>query len=108
MPGKYVAAYPVFIVGDRPERLSSSVSVDDRQLAALGNVTDEPTQASIRRRYVTRQVQQRVHRREFRERVLIRSPMPSTRLASTPEQRAELKRRDRSRRGVRTPRVGPG
>jgi putative restriction endonuclease len=70
VPGKYVAAYPVFIVGDRPERLSFSVSVDDRQLAALGNVSDEPAEVSIRRRYVTREVQQRVHQREFRERVL--------------------------------------
>jgi putative restriction endonuclease len=70
VPGKYVAAYPVFIVGDRPERLSFSVSVDDRQLAALGNVANEPTESLIRRRYVTREVQQRVHQREFRERVV--------------------------------------
>ena len=70
VPGKYVAAYPVFIVGDRPERLSFSVSVDDRQFASLGNVEAEPAETTIRRRYVTREVQQRVHQREFRERVL--------------------------------------
>ena len=70
VPGRYVAAYPVFIVGDRPELLSFSVSVDERRFAALGNV-EEPTQeTSIRRRYVTREVQQRLHQREFRERVL--------------------------------------
>lgn len=70
VPGRYVAAYPVFIVGDRPEHLSFTVSVDDRRFASLGNVTDEPLETEIRRRYVTRQVQQRVHQREFRERVL--------------------------------------
>ena len=70
VPGRYVAAYPVFIVGDRPELLSFSVSVDERRFAALGNI-EEPTQeTSIRRRYVTREVQQRLHQREFRERVL--------------------------------------
>ena len=70
VPGKYVAAYPVFVVGDQPERLSFSVSVDDRQFASLGNVDAAPAETAIRRRYVTREVQQRVHQREFRERVL--------------------------------------
>ena len=70
VPGKYVAAYPVFIVGDRPEALSFTVSVDDRRFASLGNVAVEPVETEIRRRYVTREVQQRVHQRAFRERVL--------------------------------------
>jgi putative restriction endonuclease len=70
VPGKYVAAYPVFIVGDQPERLSFTVSVDDRRFASLGNVAAEPVETEIRRRYVTREIQQRVHQREFRERVL--------------------------------------
>ena len=70
VPRHYVAAYPIFIVGDRPERLSFSVSVDDRQFASLGNVDAEPAETAIRRRYVTREVQRRVHQREFRERVL--------------------------------------
>ena len=70
VPGKYVAAYPVFIVGDRPKQLSFAVSVDDRQFASLGNVDADPAETTIRRRYVTREIQQRVHQREFRERVL--------------------------------------
>lgn len=70
VPGRYVAAYPVFVVGDHPERLLFSVSVDERRFAALGNVADDATETDIRRRYVTRQVQQRLHQREFRERVL--------------------------------------
>ena len=64
-----MAAYPVFVVGDRPERLTFSLSVDDRRFAMMGNVA-EPGEAVIRRRYVTREIQQRVHQREFRERVL--------------------------------------
>lgn len=70
IPGKYVAAYPVFVVNDQPKRLSFTVSVDDRQFASLGNLPAEPVETEIRRRYVTREVQQRVHQREFRERVL--------------------------------------
>lgn len=68
--GRYVAAYPVFVVGDQPKRLSFTVSVDDRQFASLGNLPAEPIETEIRRRYVTCEVQQRVHQREFRERVL--------------------------------------
>ncbi len=67
--GLYVAAYPVFIVGDRPETLTFTVSVDEQRFATMGTVSDSP-EVSIRRRYVTREVLQRVHQREFRERVL--------------------------------------
>ena len=28
-PGSYVAAYPVFVVGDQPEQLRFSMQVDD-------------------------------------------------------------------------------
>ena len=70
VPGRYVAAYPVFIVGDRPDQLRFTVSVDDRRFASLGNLPVESVETEIRRRYVTREVRQRVHQREFRERVL--------------------------------------
>jgi putative restriction endonuclease len=68
--GKYEAEYPVFIVGDSPESLTFTVSVDERRFASLGNVLDDLTEREIRRRYVTRTVQQRLHQQEFRERVL--------------------------------------
>lgn len=68
--GKYEADYPVFIVGDSPEALTFTVSVDERRFASLGNVFDDPVERDIRRRYVTRTVQQRLHQQEFRERVL--------------------------------------
>lgn len=68
--GKYEAEYPVFIVGDSPESLTFAVTVDERRFASLGNLPDDPIETDIRRRYVTRMVQQRLHQQEFRERVL--------------------------------------
>jgi len=70
IPGRYVADYPVFVVGDDPAALTFTVSVDERRFADLGNVSGEAPEAEIRRRYVTRQVQHRLHQTEFRERVL--------------------------------------
>jgi len=70
VPGRYVADYPVFVVGDDPQTLTFTVSVDERRFAGFGNVPEDSTETEIRRRYVTRQVQQRLHQQEFRERVL--------------------------------------
>ena len=36
--GKYEAEYPVFIVGDSPESLTFTVTVDERRFTSLGNV----------------------------------------------------------------------
>jgi len=68
--GKYEAEYPVFIAGDSPESLTFTVTVDERRFASLGNVAEDPAETDIRRRYVTRTAQQRLHQQEFRERVL--------------------------------------
>lgn len=68
--GQYVVVWPVFIVGDSPGDLSFTVSVDDRQLASLGVMDAEDLGADGRRRYITRQVQQRLHQEGFRQRVL--------------------------------------
>lgn len=65
----YVVVWPVFIVGDSPRDLMFTVNVDDRKLAAFGAASDDP-EAEGRRRYVTRQVQQRLHQEGFRQRVL--------------------------------------
>jgi putative restriction endonuclease len=71
VPGRYVADFPVYIVGDDPATLTFSVSVDERRFAGLGAIPDDdPAETEVRRRYVTREVQQRLHQREFRERVL--------------------------------------
>jgi len=66
--GKYEAEYPVFIVGDSPESFAFTVTVDERRFASLGNLVEDSTETDIRRRYVTRTVQQRLHQQEFRER----------------------------------------
>lgn len=71
VPGLYVAAWPVFIVGDDPARLTFTVSVEDRRFASLGSADPgEGGETAIRRRYATRLFQQRLHQREFRERVV--------------------------------------
>lgn len=68
VPGLYAAEWPVYIVGDDPEHLTFTVSVDERRFAGLGDV--EVEQADIRRRYATRLFRQRLHQTEFRERVV--------------------------------------
>lgn len=67
VPGQYLAIYPVFIVGDDPDRLTFTVAADDPlQLRYERDDTDD----TVRRQYVTRQVRQRMHQRSFRDRVL--------------------------------------
>ncbi|MBN2437719.1 MAG: HNH endonuclease [Deltaproteobacteria bacterium] len=76
VPGKYLAVWPVFIVGDEPENLTFKVAVDDMSLmdSGLYSGTDAPsvsdTGAEARRAYITASVRNRLHQRGFRERVL--------------------------------------
>jgi putative restriction endonuclease len=71
VPGLYLPEWPVYIVGDEPERLTFIVSVDDRRFASLGGVAiPEAEETEIRRQYVTRLFRQRLHQRAFRERVV--------------------------------------
>ncbi len=74
--GKYVAAWPVFIVGDDKQRLTFSVAVDDTQhvglqsLSGAHEVSTGNEQEDARRRYATAVTRVRLHQRAFRERVL--------------------------------------
>ena len=73
--GKYLAVWPVFIVGDDPGALTFSVQVDDSKAAASlleETERDELGEYDVesRRQYVTSQVRRRLHQRTFRERVL--------------------------------------
>jgi putative restriction endonuclease len=73
-PGKYLATYPVYIIGDDPSSLTFKVAVDDA-LPAL-----EYSQSSIMRQvaevsdarhaYLTATVKVRLYQRAFREKVL--------------------------------------
>jgi putative restriction endonuclease len=77
-PGRYVAAWPAFVIGDHrdPLKPTFSIAIDDkghmgidagdlRGHAGLGEGTD-----AARREYVTSTVRVRLHQRAFRERVL--------------------------------------
>jgi putative restriction endonuclease len=76
VPGKYMAVWPVFIVGDNRKGLVFSVAVDDQayvdayaRAESDGLTIGEPKDVG-RRLYVTTIVRQRLHQRGFRERVL--------------------------------------
>ncbi len=74
--GRYLAVWPVFVVGDDPAQFTFDVVADEPaalhrfrgalDTPAIGDTTDE----GLRRRYATRSVRQRLHQRGFRERVL--------------------------------------
>jgi putative restriction endonuclease len=70
VPGLYVAEWPVYVVGDNPTGLTFTVSVEERRFASLGSPPPESDEVEIRRRYATRVFRQRLHQREFRERVV--------------------------------------
>ena len=75
-PGSYFAAWPVYVVGDDPIGLTFTIACDDARTvtaAAASTQPDlgtDPTQADLRRRYITSATRVRLHQRTFRERVL--------------------------------------
>jgi putative restriction endonuclease len=71
VPGKYLAVWPVYIVGDDPSSLTFHVAVDDAAYLAKPNeraIADDRVVA--RRAYVTATVRVRLHQRCFREKVI--------------------------------------
>ncbi len=71
VPGKYLAVWPVYVVGDDPATLQFRVAVDDAAFAAQPMqraVADD--RVSARRAYVTAVTRVRLHQRSFRERVI--------------------------------------
>ena len=76
LAGKYLAAWPVFIVADNPSQLTFSVAVDENKTkgvsifsGVLEGYQQQPEDA-FRRSYATREFRQRLHQSSFRERVL--------------------------------------
>ena len=72
MPGRYVAAWPVFVVGDDRRGLTFTIAANDTRHvwpSARGQAARDDME-SARRRYTTAAVRQRLHQRAFRERVL--------------------------------------
>jgi putative restriction endonuclease len=85
LPGQYLAAFPVFIVGDHPSELAFDVAVDDPlALASTPQATSMVSEdrAAIRREYVTATVRRRVHQQAFRGRVIARPRSPRGALRS--------------------------
>jgi putative restriction endonuclease len=77
--GKYLAAWPVFVVADDPPGLRFTVALDDAQHVSEGLGTDRvrlgtgdslDLAAEARRSYITSTLKVRLHQRSFRERVL--------------------------------------
>jgi len=76
VPNKYLAVWPVFIVGDMPNQLTFKVAADEisylsdfcESTHTINEVKDDESMA--RRAYITASVRQRLHQRGFRERVL--------------------------------------
>ncbi len=76
VPGRYVAEWPVFVIGDDAANLTFSIAVDDSTHLSLeladekGPLVVHEDSESIRRAYITAAVRVRLHQRVFRERVL--------------------------------------
>lgn len=68
VPGRYLAAWPVFVIGDDRRQLSFTIQVDDATVFTLAPMTDEIGEE--RRRYATCELKVRLHQRSFRERIL--------------------------------------
>lgn len=76
VPGKYMAVWPSYIVGDDPSKLEFSVEVDAaesflrRSVAGVEHEQVRDDRDAPRREYVTANVRVRLHQGRFRERVL--------------------------------------
>ncbi len=70
VPGLYRPVWPAYVVGDNPERLTFTVAVDDRSVTPASAWVMRQGEDESRRKYVTVQIQHRMHQRSFRERVL--------------------------------------
>jgi putative restriction endonuclease len=72
IPGKYLAVWPVYVVGDNSKQLTFTVAVDDAAYIPKGiaNSLIHDDDTSSRRRYITAITRRRLHQQGFRERVL--------------------------------------
>jgi putative restriction endonuclease len=66
--GLYAAAFPAYVISDRPSRLTFTIAVDEY----LIDTSEEPfvEDPAARRAYVTRAVLNRLHQQGFRQRVM--------------------------------------
>lgn len=69
VPGKYLAIFPVFIIGDMPEKLAFKVAVDDLSIIISPSLAVKEDNL-LRRRYITSTIKIRLHQKSFRLRVI--------------------------------------
>lgn len=74
-PGKYMAVWPVYVVGDDEANLTVTVAVDDERHVSFGGNSAvaagvHDSEEDARRSYITSSVRVRLHQQSFRERVL--------------------------------------
>lgn len=69
-PGKYVPAWPVYIIDDNPSDLAFAVAIDDARVLSDEYNYEGDVVAEGRRKYIITQVKQRLHQHTFCERVL--------------------------------------
>ena len=67
--GKYLAVFPVFIIGDNPDLLTFKVAVDDLSITKSDTLRVSDGEIE-RRKYITSTVKLRLHQRSFRIRVI--------------------------------------
>lgn len=70
VPGHYMPAWPVFVVGDDAKFLTFTVAVDDRRIPIAAEAAVAEQVAEARRSYVTTITLRRLHQQSFRLRVL--------------------------------------
>jgi len=70
VPNRYLAVWPAFIVGEKPNSLSFQVAIEDMGMLAQSAISEIVESDLARRTYLTTTVKQRLHQRNFREKVL--------------------------------------
>ena len=68
--GRYLATYPVFVVGDNEPGLTFSIQLDAPSILERDDLLAASEDRNIRRAYYTSTVRRRVHQASFRESVL--------------------------------------
>lgn len=70
VPGRYLPAWPAYIVGDDPDRLTFTAAIDHEIVGLSGPAEPPDRVAEARRAYATVETLRRIHQQKFRERVL--------------------------------------
>jgi len=68
--GRYLATWPVYIIADDISKLSFTVALDNQLILNHNEPLAQEEEDYYRRRYLTANIQIRLHQRSFRERVI--------------------------------------